>query len=60
MLRAGAALLACACLALAQPALGALQYGVPVPPLVRLCVQAYPPFVLTRVRLAARLRSCGL
>jgi hypothetical protein len=54
----GAALLSCACLALVlQPALGALQYGVAVPPLVRLCVQAYPPFVLTRVRVACSLRQ---
>jgi hypothetical protein len=42
---AGAAL---ACVALAQPLSPA--YDTPLPSIVRICVLAYPPFVMQRVR----------
>ena len=48
---AQAALLALGLVALARPC-GSLQFDVPVPPVVRLCVQSYPPFVVMRVRSA--------
>jgi len=40
-------------------ALPSLAYDAPVPATVRVCVQAYPPFVLTRVRSAQRSAAKG-
>ena len=40
--------------AFATPCRSFQQLDVPVPPVVRLCVQLYPPFVVMRVR-----RECG-
>ena len=49
-----AALAALGFASLATPCRSLQQLQVPVPPVVRLCVQLYPPFVVMRVR-----RECG-